>query len=208
MTGPWYVKEAWDRTYLMRHDLNPSTAQSECDRLNAEWEQAQVPVKVPQAVVKCKMTIIDEDVKQPGEPTITVQEIGMGWGAVLNGKYYVECFWEKTAKAIADEVTKKRRSAGYQWKLMGSGEVVSNKLVDAEWPKLPVKEDIKTVEVIKKGGGWHTVINGKYHAKCELKDTAETIKKDTIAGKPHKWHWHLPPDSKEINLRDFLNLKD
>lgn len=148
MSGPWYVKTSWDRIYLMRHDLNPSTAQSECDRLNAEWEQAQVPVE-PAATVdlgSAKIKTIDGDVDKSGEPTITVQELpGTGWGAVVNGKYYAACCWEKTAMSIADEVTEKRRSAGYNWKMMGSGALVSNKLVDAEWPKLPVKEDIKTV---------------------------------------------------------------
>lgn len=303
MSGPWYVKTSWDRIYLMRHDLNPSTAQSECDRLNAEWEQAQVPVEVPRVTVdlghakiktidgdvdqselitvqklsgkwqwaavvcgkyaaRCAdeyrakeiaadlrkkalcntytwtnvhdeegvpfqdvqhvlygakeklksvtMTAIDEDVKPTGEPTITVEQIdATTWGAVVNGKYYAGCASMETAVFIASEVHEKRRHAGYEWRSMAAKTKASSSLVDAEWPKLPVKEDIKTVVVNQDEQGlWRVVLNDKWQAGAghDLA-RAKEIEADTLRGKPYEWYWRRLDNCEHVDLRTVLNQK-
>lgn len=303
MSGPWYVKTSWDRIYLMRHDLNPSTAQSECDRLNAEWEQAQVPVEVPRVTVdlghakiktidgdvdqselitvqklsgkwqwaavvcgkyaaRCAdeyrakeiaadlrkkalcntytwtnvndengvpfqdvqhvlygakeklksvtMAVIDEDVKPTGEPTITVEKIVPGtWGAVVNGKYYAPVMTETRANEIATRVKAERSSAGYGWCSMETRAGISSNKVDAEWPKLPVKEDIKTVVVNQDGQGhWRVVLNDKWQAGAgDVYPRAKAIETDTLNGVPCTWHWRCLKTDQHVDLRDFLNLK-
>lgn len=179
--------------------------------LDAAWA---APKAVPQAVVKCKMTIIDEDVKPLGEPTITVEKIEPGiWGAVVNGKYYAPCSTEQRVEEIAKNVKVRRGSGGYGWCSMATKTAASSHLVDAEWPKLPVKEDIKTVVVNQdENGNWRVVLNDEWYAPCgggsEAVPLAQSIECDTLNGKPHKgWSWKDMTTKEVVQLRDFLNLK-